>query len=180
MVQSFTPQASRVLQLVNKGKPDALQAILNEIKGGFQIDTALDPLDRCALILFAQKENHAGVTLCVKNGADFNAQDKYGRTALHYLVQSHDAQTTKLVEDLIEANNVTEFIDLNIATNSDVTALMLACKHGNSKMVQALLNGSASPFLKDQLGSEAIDYIISEVHDKQTKDFKEMINVAKA
>ena len=91
MVQSFTPQASKVLQLVNKGKPDALQAILNELKSGFQIDEALDALERCALILFAQKENHAGVTLCVKNGADFNRQDKYGRTALHYLVQSHDA-----------------------------------------------------------------------------------------
>ena len=65
------------------------------------------------------------------------------------MVQSHEPATTKLVEDLIEANNVQEFIDLNIATKSDVTALMLACKHGNSKMVQALLNGSASPFLKD-------------------------------
>ena len=64
-------------------------------------------------------------------------------------MQSHEAATTKLVEDLIEANNVQEFIDLNIATTSNVTALMLACKHGNSKMVQALLNGSASPFLKD-------------------------------
>ena len=56
------------------------------MKGGFQLDTALDPLLRNALILFAQKENHAGVTICVKNGADFNYQDKYGRTALHYLV----------------------------------------------------------------------------------------------
>ena len=31
--QSFTPQASKVLQLVNKGKADALAAILNEVKG---------------------------------------------------------------------------------------------------------------------------------------------------
>ena len=51
--------------------------------------------------------------MCVKNGADFNKKDLYGRSALHYLVQSHDATTTKLVEDLIEANNVQEFIDLN-------------------------------------------------------------------
>ena len=57
---------------------------------------------------------------------------------------------------------------------------MLACKHGNSKMVQALLNGSASPFLKDQLGNEALDYLVSEIHDKNTKNFSEMINVAKA
>ena len=57
---------------------------------------------------------------------------------------------------------------------------MLACKHGNSKMVQALLNGSASPFLKDQLGQDALEYLVSQVHDKQTKNFAEMINVAKA
>ena len=118
--------------------------------------------------------------MCVKNVADFNKKDLYGRSALHYLVQSHDPTTTKLVEDLIEANNVQEFIDLNQCSNSGVTALMLACKHGNSKMVQALLNGSASPFLKDQLGQDALEYLVSQVHDKQTKNFAEMINVAKA
>ena len=158
---------------------DSLKALLSEVTGGFDINTVLDRFGRTALMLFAQKENAAGVTLCVKNGGDFNVSDIFGRTALHYLVQSHKPECTKLVEDLIEANNVTEFTDLNNATKSDVTALMLACKRGNSKMVQALLNGSANPFLKDQLGNEAIDYCVSEIHDESTNDFKGMINVAK-
>ena len=127
---------------------------------------------------FVQKGNAAGVPL--ENWEALQAlTDISGRTALRYLVQSHKPNCAKLVEDLIEASNVTEFIDLNKATNSDVTELMLACKSGNSKMVQALINGRASPFLKDQLSNEAINYCVTEIHDQSTKNFADMINVAK-
>lgn len=57
---------------MNKGNKVALDAIAAEIKASNSQDTVLDPVGRTALILFAQKENHAGVTMLVKMGADFN------------------------------------------------------------------------------------------------------------
>ena len=57
---------------------------------------------------------------------------------------------------------------------------MLACKFGNSRMVQALLNAKANPFEKDCLGAEAADYVVSEIHNETTEDFNTLIDNAKA
>ena len=72
MVTMDSPQAKKVLFLVEQGTEESNNALLGEVKGGFGINTVLDRFGRNALMLFAQKENAAGVTLCVKNGADFN------------------------------------------------------------------------------------------------------------
>ena len=46
-------------------------------------------------------------------------------------------------------------------TSGGITPLMLAAKVSNQKAVELLLNESANPFLKDQLGQEAKNYKIS-------------------
>ena len=53
MVSGSSSQTNKVLQLVQKGKPEQLQAIMTEVQAGFDIDKALDPLGRNCLILFA-------------------------------------------------------------------------------------------------------------------------------
>ena len=50
---------------------------------------------------------------------------------------------------------------MDAMTNGGITPLMLAVKLNNEKVVELLLNNSANPFLKDQLGQQALDYKVA-------------------
>ena len=65
-------------------------------------------------------------------------------------------------------------------TRAGVSPLMLAVKLNNPKIIEQLLNARANPFLRDQLGQEAIDYKITQIHkDKDTNPIEEMLIGAK-
>ena len=49
-------------------------------------------------------------------------------------------------------------------TKAGVSPLMLAIKLNHPRVIEHLLNAGANPFLKDQLGQEAKDYIVTQVH----------------
>ena len=58
---------------------------------------------------------------------------------------------------------------------------MLAAKVNNYKNVEILLNSGANPFLKDQLGQQASDYCVSQLHsDKGHNSVQEMLHLSKA
>ena len=72
-----------------------------------------------------------------------------------------------------------EVLDLDVSTKAGVTPLMLAVKRNNSKVVKALLNESANPFTKDQLGQEAIDYRVATKDQEGETPINKMIHTAK-
>ena len=97
------------------------------------------------------------------------AKDCMGKTALHYLVQTDPSG--EVVNWVLEQEETIE-IDLNAMTNGGLTPMMLAVKLNHEKVVELLLNNSANPFLKDQLGQEAIDYKISFTRHRAGQEYE--------
>mmetsp|Transcript_173276 Transcript_173276/g.550085 ORF Transcript_173276/g.550085 Transcript_173276/m.550085 type:complete len:181 (-) Transcript_173276:136-678(-) len=83
----------------------------------------------------------------VDNGADLNAQDSYGWTALRYAVRANNVDAATV---LIEAG-----ADVNLASNSGRTPLMSAAGNGMSDMLALLLKCGADPDLVAKNGETA-------------------------
>ena len=114
--------------------------------------------------------------------ASLNTADCLGRTPFHYFAQADSTGMFTewlLNQDMIlESYNINERI--NALTTAGVSPLMLAVKLNNQKVIEQLLNAGANPFLKDQLGQEAINYKITLIHkDMQCNSIEEMLNGAK-
>ena len=86
-------------------------------------------------------------------GADVKAKDAIGRTPLHYLAQADKMGNT--MKWFIEHDKIKGKFDVNAATESGVTSLMLAVKLNNRFCVAGLLEAEANPFLVDQMGNTA-------------------------
>jgi ankyrin repeat protein len=78
---------------------------------------------------------HTQVTALIAQGADVNATQADGMTALHWALQRHDQSTTAA---LIAAG-----ADVNAATRYGVTPLAIACTQGDEANVQWLLERGA-------------------------------------
>ena len=83
-------------------------------------------------------------------GADVNAQNAYGDTALHIAANAADIRQLKA---LIAAG-----ADLNLQNRQGQTALMLAAHRHDLNAVQALIEAGADLDRKDKKGKKAYDY----------------------
>ena len=70
-------------------------------------------------------------------GADINAAQVDGMTALHWAVYHDDARTTKFL--------IQHDADVNAKNRYGVPALSLACQNGNGEIVEWLLDAGADP-----------------------------------
>lgn len=102
-----------------------------------------------ALFNAAQENNTAAVKQALKNGANVNAVDQYGRTALRLAVEKNNIE---IVKTLIAAK-----ADLNAAPDPDnVTALMVAAANGYTEMIKVLLQANADVNFKNKAGRTAL------------------------
>ena len=85
----------------------------------------------------AEKPERGKITALLKQGADVNAVQADGMTALHWAVYHDDLRTTTL---LIDAG-----ANAKAANNYSVTPLSLACTNGNAEIVERLLRAGADP-----------------------------------
>lgn len=83
----------------------------------------------------------------VREGADVNAADKWGNTALHYTARNAHFE---VVQFLLEAG-----ANPNAANDRGATALHGATIGGHAEVVQALLNAGADPTHCDEEGLSA-------------------------
>ncbi|GIV16927.1 MAG: hypothetical protein KatS3mg022_2362 [Armatimonadota bacterium] len=83
-------------------------------------------------------------------GADVNARDGIGRSALFLAVERGDMSVVKVL--------VEHGADVNQATDSGVTPLMIASRDGRLDIVQLLVDHGADPTLRDRRGFTAIDF----------------------
>ena len=87
----------------------------------------------------------------MQKGADYHAQDHYGRTALHHACRAGNLENVSLMFQI-------EDINVNVVTRAGVTPLMMAAKSGNVEVVAACLNANMNPFPKDGLGNDVKYY----------------------
>ncbi len=138
-----------------------------------------------ALLREALKENYPKIAefLIIKHGADVNAKDKHGLTALMYASRFNHPEIAKLLLDkgadpnlqnnegwtaLMYAsrfNNlriakllIEKRADLNIQEQQGWTALMLASQNNHSQIVKLLLENGADLNIQDEYGWTALMY----------------------
>lgn len=94
------------------------------------------------------------VELLLKNGADVNAKDRYGGTAL---ARAAYAGHTEAVRLLLRRN-----ADVNTKRNDGCTPLMLAAEEDNSEIIRMLLGANADSKAQNKKGKTALDLAKSE------------------
>jgi ankyrin repeat protein len=91
--------------------------------------------DKAALADAAEHRNPALVRELLAKGADVNAAQVDGMTALHWAVYNDDAETAQLL--------VGSRANVNATNRYGVPPLLTACTNGNATLVRLLLDGGA-------------------------------------
>ena len=102
-----------------------------------------------ALHQAAKAGNLKGLEAALAAGADVNARDDKGWTALMYLV---DKGYVLLVEPLLQAK-----ADSNVRAPDGATALFMAVAHGHEEIIPLLMQAGADPTVKGPKGKTAVD-----------------------
>lgn len=102
-----------------------------------------------ALLTAASRDNAAGVRAALADGADLNARDNHGQTALLFAVQRNDLA---LALDLIKRG-----ADLNAAALNHDTPWLLAGALGRTEMLAAMLDiGKVDYARRNRYGGNAL------------------------
>lgn len=115
--------------------------------------------DLFGLFLNEESATVESVNRCLKNGADVNARDENGDTAL--MIAACNNENADIIRVLIENG-----ADVNARDEDDSTALICAAKGSNPDHIVALIEHKANVHIKDKDCKTAWDYI------KENKDLK--------
>lgn len=145
------------LLLIAQGRAASLQQMLNRAWGGDLRDLRAaiqrgevkpgdhDPNGVTPLMVLAWNEDIPGLRTQLEAGADINAADDRGNTALHMCV--NDARLKALAFLIQHGANV------NAQNKPRETPLNLACVKGNTEAAAMLLKAKADPDLAAQFGA---------------------------
>jgi len=101
----------------------------------FAVAAAALAAERATLADAAERRDRAMVRTLLKSGADVNATQIDGTTALHWAAYNDDVETAALV--------VKAGANVNVANRYGVPPLALACTNGNAAVVKLLLEAGA-------------------------------------
>ena len=113
-----------------------------------------------ALHRAAKAGNLKGLEAALTAGADVNARDNKGWTALMYVV---DKGYVLLVEPLLQAKS-----DPDIRAPDGATALFMAVAHGHSEIIPLLMKAGADPTIKGPKGKTATEVAQARYGDLRT------------
>ncbi len=133
----LTPEALRAMRRTAAGRGGGAEAA----------DASAAALPRDALHRTARAGDVDGLTAALAAGAEADARDGRGRTALMYAV---DEGYTLLVPPLLKAG-----ADPNLRAPDGATALFIATVHGHTEIVVALMEAGADPSIVGPGGKTA-------------------------
>lgn len=141
---------------VQKNYPEIVKKLINY--------GALPNNQDSSLAIAATKNNLALVQMLIKAGANLNAQNRFGNTALMIaLERGFDS----IVGAMLEAQ-----ADVNIQNSEGKTALMIAAKKGSAAFLDRLLRAGARNDLKDTSGNTAYDIAVKSGHAELLQKFQ--------
>ena len=139
-------------------------------------DTGVTPLMQVTDLSYHRLDAHPGahpevLRLLLASGADVNAQDNDGMTALMHFVndEHHDPETMYTFDMLLAQNGGS--LDVNAKANSGMTALMFAARDLNTSCVTALINAGANVNLRDEYGRTALVHAVEYDRDDDSDDY---------
>jgi ankyrin repeat protein/predicted Ser/Thr protein kinase len=113
------------------------------------------------LVIAAARGNLQMVEMLLNSGAEVNAQDRSGTTALSAAVDGgHDEVVPQLLA---------QGADVNRARTTGVTPLMIAAARGKQELVELLLNSGANTDATDRNGWTALASAVDNRHDGITR-----------
>jgi ankyrin repeat protein len=108
------------------------------------------------------------VTALLKAGADIEARDKDGGTALMYAAEYN--QNANVITALLKSG-----ADLNAQDKEDKTALMRAARRNpNPEVIITLLNAGANGKARSNEGKRAFDYAQDNISLKGTDAYRQL------
>lgn len=121
--------------------------------------------------LFSALKTPTLVTFLIQAGADVNASNGFGKTALMYAAQYNLYETAeRLIKSGIDVNKQT-FRSDNTCTNTigtqGVTALHYAVRYADAKFIELLVKNGANKDIKDSAEKIAFDWV--DVFSKENK-----------
>jgi len=136
LVPAPSPTVARLLLAAWRGDAAACEAAL-PADGGGALGATTQPEHWSALHLAACGGHAAVCELLLRRGADVNAADRGGRTALQLACTVGHAAAAQALLDAAG-----ERLDVNAADRNGWTALLLACAGGHAAAAQALLDAA--------------------------------------
>ena len=128
---------------------DVVDALLNRS----ELDTNVRGLNsRPVLLAYVWRDNKARVEKLLARGADANAQDADGDTALHGAAQTGNVEIVRMFLD--------KGANPNAKNRQGGTPLMWAAVYGHDEAVRLLLSRGADPSLKDNDGITAGEWAV--------------------
>ena len=93
------------------------------------------------------------INVLLNAGGNPNIADNGGETWIHHAVRG---DCSKEVLQTITTHGV----DVNAANKNNITALMIACRKGNTDAIDVLLNAGGNPNIADDDGGSCIQYAV--------------------
>ena len=166
-----------------------LRRFVTVVLQGFGVAALAVAASRAPLADAAEQRDKASVRTLMGTGADVNAVQVDGTTALHWAAYNDDAETVGLLLKAgAQANALNRYgvpplaqactngsagvvkllvesgADANAALKGGETVLMLAARSGNLEAVKTLLGHGANPKAKERLGQTALMWAAAEGH----------------
>jgi hypothetical protein len=134
--------------LVNAAARDELGKVKELLAAGLDVNILDADTDTTALMEAVDNGNQEMVVVLLNAGADVNAKNKFGGTALLML---REQATDEIVRTLITAG-----AKVNVKDAEGNTPLMIAASLGNAPVLQALLEAGAKVNAKNKDGETAL------------------------
>lgn len=148
-VSGFTDPTAVLLRISRRR--NAAPVVLQAIRAGADVNACDEDTGNTALMKAVASANVEVSRILLENGADPNARNKKGETALMAAVKccSRDENTVRL---LIEKG-----ADLNLPDGTGSSPLHIAARRGDGELVDVLLTAGAASWIANSRGMMPID-----------------------